>query len=138
MANYAENSDIYDVIDITPSGSSEWEDELTLATRDVLAKIKSSFWPPRDISTFDEANLDTTALLKMTVYRALGWYICPSLEKYIEGETGAWGRQAERFKEMYKEEWTIVQQLPIYDFDEDASFEDTERQPRIQRRTGRE
>lgn len=138
MANYAQDSDIYAVIDITPSASGEFEDELTTATRDVLAKIKSAFWPPRDISTFDVDNLDTTALLQLTVYRALGWYICPSLEKYVGGETGSWGRHAERFKDMFKEEWTIVQQLPIYDFDEDAVFEDTERQPKIVRRIRRE
>ena len=138
MANYALDSDIYDVIEITPSASNTWEDELTLATRDVLAKIKSSYWPPRDISTFDEGNLDTTALLKMTVYRALGWYICPSLEKYVGGEIGVWGMQASRFKDMFKEEWGIVQQLPIYDFDEDAVFEDTEALPKIVRRTRRE
>ncbi len=138
MANYALDSDIYAVIEITPSPSNKFEDELTLATRDVLAKIKSSFWPPRDISTFDEDNLDTTALLKMTVYRALGWYICPAEEKYVGGETGSWGRQAEHFKKMFKEEWTIVQQLAIYDFDEDAVFEESERQPKIVRRTRRE
>lgn len=138
MANYALDSDIYDVIEITPSASNTWEDELTLATRDVLAKIKTDFWRDRDISDFDEANLDTTALLQMTVYRALGWYICPSLEKYVGGEVGSWGRQAERFKSMYKDEWDIVQQLPIYDFDEDAVFEDTEIQPKVTRRTRRE
>jgi hypothetical protein len=138
MANYALDSDIYDVIKIEPSPSNAWEDELTLATRDVLAKIKTDFWRDRDISDFDEANLDTTALLQMTVYRALGWYICPSLEKYTAGEIGAWGMQAERFKGMYKDEWDIVQQLPIYDFDEDAVFEDTEIQPKVTRRTRRE
>jgi hypothetical protein len=138
MANYALDSDIYDVIEITPSASNTWEDELTLATRDVLAKIKSTYWPPRDISEFDEANLDTTALLKMTVYRALGWYICPGLEKYVGGEIGSWGMQASRFKDMFKEEWGIVTQLPIYDFDEDAVFEDTEALPKLQRRLRRE
>jgi hypothetical protein len=138
MANYAQDSDIYDVIIIDPSASNTWVDELTLATRDVLSKIKSTYWPPRDISTFDEDNLDTTALVQMTVYRALGWYICPSLEKYVGGEIGSWGRQASRFKDMFKEEWDIVQQLPIYDFDEDAIFEDTEALPKIVRRTRRE
>jgi len=128
MANYALDSDIYDVIEITPSASNTWVDELTTATRDVLAKIKSDFWAGRNISTFDEANLDTDALIKLTVYRALGWYICPSLEKFDDGEAGAWSRHAEHFRMMFEEEWLIIQQLPIYDFDEDSVFEDTERQ----------
>lgn len=128
MANYALDSDIYDVIEITSSASNTWEDELTTATRDVLAKIKSDFWAGRNISDFDEANLDTDALVKLTVYRALGWYICPSLESYQGGEEGKWGRKADYFMKMFEEEWLIIQQLPIYDFDEDSVFEDTERQ----------
>jgi hypothetical protein len=128
MANYALDSDIYDVITIDPLPSNALVDELTTATRDVLAKIKSDFWPPRNISNFDEANLDTDALLKITVYRALGWYICPSLEKFDDGEEGAWSRHAAHFRMMFEEEWLIIQQLPIYDFNEDSVFEDTERQ----------
>lgn len=128
MANYALDSDVYDVIRIDPSASNTWVDELTTATRDVLAKIKSDFWPPRDISTFDEDNLDVVALMKLTVYRALGWYICPSLESYQGGEEGKWGKKARDFKQQYEDEWLIVQQLPIYDFNEDSVFEDSERQ----------
>ena len=137
MANYAEDSDIYDVIRIDPSPSNAWLDELTLATRDVLAKVKSDFWPPRNITTFDEDNLDTASLLKLTVYRALGWYICPSLEKFANGEEGKWGKKATYFKEMFAEEWLIVQQLPIYDFNEDDSFDASERQGLISKTIGR-
>ena len=137
MANYALDSDIYDVIEITPSASGTFADELTTATRDVLAKVKAEFWADRPIASFDVANLDTTALTKLTVYRALGWYICPAMESYQDGEIGKWGRKAEYFKEMFHEEWQIVQQLPIYDFDEDASFEDTERQGLIAKHWGR-
>ena len=134
MANYADDSDIYYFIRIEPSPSNAWLDELTLATRDVLAKVKSDFWPPRNITTFDENNLDTASLLKLTVYRALGWYICPSLEKYANGEKGKWGHKADDFKKMYDDEWLIVQQLPIYDFNEDDVFDDSERQGLIAKR----
>ncbi|MCK5615535.1 hypothetical protein KAR91_77440 [Candidatus Pacearchaeota archaeon] len=137
MANYAEDSDICDVIRIDPSASATWLDELTTATRDVLAKVKSDWWAPRDIVLFDEANLDTDSLLKLTVYRALGWYICPSLEKFANGEEGKWGKKATYFKEMFAEEWLIIQQLPIYDFNEDDSFDDSERQGLISKEIGR-
>jgi hypothetical protein len=131
MANYALDSDVYDVIEIKPLPSNALVDELTTATRDVLHKIKYEYWVPRDIVLFDEANLDTTALVKLTVYRALGWYVCPSLESYQNGEEGKWGNKATYFQKMFEEEWLIVQQLPIYDFDEDDVFEDTDAQPFI-------
>ena len=137
MANYALDSDVYDVIEITPLPSNALVDELTTATRDVLAKIKSDFWPPRDISTFDEANLDTDSLVKIAVYRALGWYICPSHENYEDGEEGMWSKHAAHFRMMFEEEWLIIQQLPIYDFDEDGNFEDEERQGLIAKHWGR-
>jgi hypothetical protein len=131
MANYALDSDVYDVIEINPLPSNALVDELTTATRDVLHKIKYEYWPPRSITNFDEDNLDDTALVKLTVYRALGWYVCPSLESYQNGEEGKWAKKAAYFQKMFEEEWLIVQQLPIYDFDEDAVFEDTDAQPFI-------
>lgn len=137
MPNYAETSDIAKIIDIDPPAGDAWTDELTKATRDVLAKIKAEFWPPRHISSFDEANLDPDQLVDITVYRALGWYICPALENFARGEEGKWSLKANHFKDMFLEEWTTIQQLPIYDFDEDGEFEDTERQGLISKRIGR-
>jgi hypothetical protein len=137
MANYALDSDVYDVIEIKPLPSNALQDELTTATRDVLHKIKYEYWPPRSITNFDEANLDTTALLKLTVYRALGWYICPWLENFDDGEEGAWSKHAAHFRMMFDSEWLMVQEMPIYDLDEDAVFEDTDAQPFIAKKWSR-
>lgn len=137
MPIYAETSDIAEIIDINPPAEDGWTKELTKASRDILSKIKAEFWPPRHISFFKEDNLDTDELVDITVYRALGWYICPALENYARGEDGKWARKAQHFQGLFKEEWNTIQQLPIYDFDEDGEFEDTERQGLIPKRIGR-
>lgn len=137
MANYAETSDIAKIIDIDPPAGDGWTDELTKATRDVLAMIKADFWPPRHISSFDEANLDLDALVDLTCYRALGWYICPFLENYAGGEEGKWSLKAKVYKDLYHEEWLTLQKTPIYDFDEDSVFEDEETQGISSKRIGR-
>ena len=139
MANYAESSDVAEVISLDPPAGGAWNHELTKATRDVLAMIKSDFWEGsgRDITSFDEDNLDLTQLVDLTVYRALGWYICPALENFSGGEEGKWTLKAKYFQDMFNTEWLTVQQLPIYDFDENDSFEDSERQGKISYTIGR-
>ena len=139
MANYAESSDVAEVISLDPPAGDGWDYELTKATRDILAMIKSDFWEGsgRDINSFDEDNLDLTQLIDLTVYRALGWYICPALENYSGGEPGKWSLKAADYKKSFDDEWLTVQQLPIYDFDEDDSFEDSERQGKLTYDIGR-
>ena len=139
MPNYAETSDVAEVISLDPPAGDGWTYELTKATRDVLAKIKTDFWEAHgyDITLFDEDNLDLTQLVDLTVYRALGWYICPALENFANGEEGKWPLKAKYFQDMFNEEWITVQQLPIYDFNEDDTFTDSERQGLAPKRIGR-
>ena len=48
------------------------------------------------------------------------------MENFSGGEEGKWTLKAKYFQDMFAEEWLTIQQLPIYDFDENDSFEDSE------------
>lgn len=148
MANYATDSDLKDHIEsIFDYGPSSFEKDLTKATADVLNKIKAEWWTKAVQSrngiretvdygflfpTLNTANLNTAALKSLTVYRAFSAYIFPKMTKFVEDDVFL--RQAEFYADRFKEEWDVVKLLPLYDFDEDASFEDIERRGPMSRR----
>lgn len=143
MANYATDSDLLThVPDLNDHGVGSWLSELTLASADVLNKIKAAWWPHaingRSLSgenydygllipTLDEANLNEAALLNYTCYRALGTYILPRLSNMVDKDGDSFTRRADFFRGREEEEWGVIQGLPLYDFNEDSTFEDTER-----------
>jgi hypothetical protein len=129
MANYATTSDLeeYDK-EVNDQGVDSWEDQLTKATADILNLIKSAYWPQATtapLSTFDEANLNTEALRQLTVYWALTNYIYPFLSTDMDGDI--WTKREDKYKKKYDQEWSVVKGLPLYDWDEDDSFEEEER-----------
>ena len=129
MADYAQDSDLdnYDET-ILQQGVASFKNQFTMATADVLNMIKGSWWPKATslpLTSFSEANLNTEALRQLTVYKALYTYILPKLAKFLDGDT--FNEKIKFYKERFQEEWETIKNLPLYDWDEDASFEDSER-----------
>lgn len=129
MSNYAQDSDLekYDST-ISQQGIDSFESQFTLATADILNLIKGSWWPNATsipLSSFSETLLNTEQLRQLTVFKALYSYILPKLAKFLEGDV--FNEKITFYKDRFKEEWDVVKNLPLYDFDEDTSFEDSER-----------
>ena len=141
MANYAEDTDlqVYETKLLEESGVTSFEAQLTLASSDILNKIKSAWWPQASptstISDFDESKLNVNIIKQLTVYKAFADYIFPKLANFMEDDTFL--KKAEFYKEKYREEWDVVKGLPLYDFDGDDGFEDSERRGPIVRSLGR-
>ena len=138
MANYAQDSDLdkYDATVRDQDGS--FLEMFTLGTADILNLIKGAWWPQAtglSLLSFDESRLNTEALRQLTVYWTLYAYICPFLATFIEGDT--WLAKKDHYKERYDAEWAVVKNLPLYDFDEDDTFEDIERRGPFSTRLGR-
>lgn len=139
MALYAKDSDLsqYDA-SIMTQGVDSFEADLTEASADILNLIKSVWWPlatGEAIDTFDEANLNTSILKKVTIYKAFYSYIFPKIAKFTENDVFV--KKIEFYKGLFNDEWNVIKGLPLYDFDEDATFEDHERRGPIQRSLGR-
>lgn len=140
MANYAEDTDLQDYEEniLTESGIDSFEKQLTLASTEVLNKIKTAWWPQASslpISYFDEANLNVLAIKQYTIYVAFSKYIFIKLATFLEDDT--YLKKADFYKELAAEEWDIIKGLPLYDFDKDTLFEDSERRSPIVREVGR-
>jgi hypothetical protein len=144
---YADNSDLEDYVsDIFSHGAPSFASELTLASADLLNKVKAEWWPSASQArtayentlspiTLDEAYLNTAALKQATIFRALSAYIFPKLSKNVGSADGdVFSAKAEFYRKMYKEEWDTAKMLPLYDFDHDTQFEDIERRGPIPRR----
>lgn len=126
---YAKDSDIYTYDkSLKDVGEESFAAQLLLASNDVLNLIKGTWWPSAtetSLASFDEANLDDAALVQLTVFKALGDYVFPSLSKFTE--TDIFKAKAEFYQGKFKEEWANVKGLPLYDFNKDTVHEDTER-----------
>lgn len=139
MSLYAKDSDLikYDAKVMT-QGEDTFLDQLTFASDDILNLIKTGWWEEASglpISSFDETKLNVAALEKLTVYKAFYEYIFPKLSKFTEGDTFL--AKIDFYEKRFKEEWLIVKSLPLYDLDDDDTFEDGERRGPIQRRRAR-
>ena len=141
MTPYIDKDDLAKhVSDINTQGGPEnWTDQIQFATDDVLNKIKSDWWEQvsSPLFTINEDNLNTDALTNLAVYCTLGFYALPFLatERLEKGDS--FSRKAKYYRDRYKEEWEVVKLLPLYDFDEDSQFEDSERQGPIVRELSR-
>ena len=126
---YAKDSDIYTYDkSLKDIGEESFADHLLLASNDVLKLIKGTWWPSAteiSLVNFDEANLDEDALVQLTVFKALGDYVFPSLSKFTETDT--FKAKAEHYQARFKDEWATVKGLPLYDFNEDTVHDDDER-----------
>jgi len=114
---------------------SNWSDQIQYGTDDVLNKIKAAWWPQvtDPIYELDESLLNTDALANLAIYCCLGFYALPYLATERDKDGDSFSRKAEYYRGRYNEEWEVVKELPLYDFDGDTQFEDSERQGPIVR-----
>ena len=153
---YATNADlqvfIAGILDYEPPTESDFGDFLDKASEDVLNLIKAEWWPNAVATRYgsetmdvggpflpplDEANINDEALLNITCYRAFSQYIMPYLTKDADEDGDQFSRKIERYTELFANEWEIIKLLPLYDFDGDDAFSDTERRGSYSRRTAR-
>lgn len=121
------------------NGPTDWTDQIQFATDDVLNKIKADWWEQVSSPLFiiDEDLLNTEALTNLAVYRTLGFYALPLLSTERDKDGDSFSRKAEFYRDKYKEEWEIVKNLALYDFNSDDQFTDDERQGPIVRELSR-
>jgi len=147
---YATNSDLVALrVDILKHGVTDWTAQLALAEADVIERIKVEWFieaskgmfahglsgqPMQTIlDVFDITYLNTALLKNLICYRAMAWYIYPSLTKDTEDGEDAYSRRAVRYGDFYNDEWERVIKMPLYDFNADASFTALDRQPSSKR-----
>ena len=136
---YAKDSDV-EVYEKTLKdlGVQSSADHLSLASDDVLNWIKGVWWPgvtTKPLIQFDEQYLNDAALKQATVFKALGDYIFVSISSFRENDTLK--AKAEHYKKRYKDELLVIQGLPLYDFDQSATFDDDERSSTFSHRISR-
>lgn len=148
MADYADDSELKEYADdIFDHGVSSFSSEITRASADVLNRIKSEWWPNAISSkssettdsgllppVLDEQYLNEAALKQITIYRTFGFHAYPRLAKYSDIDGDSFSRRADFYRGMYDEEWKLIRNLPLYDFNADSSFDDTERRGPMGRR----
>lgn len=131
--------------DILQHGVTTWADQLAFAESDVIERIQTEWFvqaakgifahglsgQPMQIilDTWNVAYLNTGILKNLVCYRAMGWYIYPSLTKDVDDGEDAFTRRAVRYAEFYEQEWERIIKMPLYDFDADSSFSAIDRQP---------
>ena len=151
---YAVNADlqvfIAEILDYEDT-ESDFGTFLDKASEDVLNLIKAEWWPnavaarygneTMDVGVFlpplNEDNINDAALKNVTCYRAFYQYIMPYLTKDADEDGDQFSRKIERYTELFADEWATLKLLPLYDFDGDDAFSDTERRGSYGRRTAR-
>jgi hypothetical protein len=124
--------------DIMEHGVSSWSSQLTMAEADVLELIKTEWFVEAAkgvygyglgmsdyqtiINSYDQAKLNTVLLVNIICYRAMAWYIYPSLTRDTDDGNDAFSRRAERYKAFYDGEWERVKKMELYDFSGDSVF----------------
>ena len=124
---FANNEDLIQYVhDIFDHGTEDWSGEITLAEGDVINQIKINYYNLKhNRSTFNETLLTDSQWTKATVYRALSAYILPKLSTYRVEDTFA--EQMAFYKDQYADEINVQFQLGIeYDYNEDATIQDSE------------
>lgn len=150
VANYATDSDLRDYHSgVFDYGKSSFDSELTKASTDILNRVKAEWWPQavnqyysrenQDVGgltpSLDETYLNTEALKAVTVYWCFAKYVFPPMSKYTD-EGDAFSRQAKFYDDLFRETWELTKKLPLYDFNKDLTFSDTERK-KIRRKVAR-
>ena len=146
MAVYATDSDLFEhAPELANTGVGSWSDALIYASSDILNMIKASWWPYASSGVpsgenydysltnpvLDESKINEPALKNLTCYIAMSTYIYPRLSNMVNKDGDAHIRRAEFYTKRSQEEWKIVQQLPLYDFNNDTTFTDVERKGSI-------
>ena len=132
---------INDILEYEPEvfnyGIPSFDDARDKASQDVERFLRINWWPTvgkYDITyvgnrvTFEPELLDATQLARATVYCALGYYIFPRLSKF-EPNLDVFQIKYDYYKKMYAEEIDLVMRDGVaYDYNEDGTFVDEEKE----------
>ena len=127
--------------DILSHGDAvSWRKQLATAETEVIERIKSEWFVKAWasiygdgynyqtlINAFDEAKLNKSLLVNLVCYRAMAFFIYPSLTTDTDDGYDAFSRRAERYMAFHDGEWDRVSKMPLYDFTGDSTFDDLDR-----------
>lgn len=114
---------------------------VTQAIADVQRDIRNRWWSVyqankvRDRSYIGSVEMENSKLTdsqwtRVTVYRTLGYYICPSLTKFnSEGNEDRFAMMGKFYRERYEDEFSdILRDGVEYDQDGDSSISNSEKE----------
>jgi len=139
MAAWATDTDLLSYApDIHNYGTTDWSTDIARAQAAVLEWLKSSWWPeqiqrwagyhgPAYLWPLDETLLNTSLLMPVVCFRALGWEILPKLAKWSDPDGDTFHRRAQWFRDRYDDELRRVEQGALYDWTRDGNWTDYER-----------
>ena len=129
--------------DILTFGIDEFTDEHAKARDDILRKLREEWWVrSRNVTNYDisrslpslemdDARLTESQFERCAVYRVLSEYALPQLTKWNnEGSEDRFQVMMMHYRKKYNEEFnSILRDGVLYDFDNDGTVEQTEKQP---------
>ena len=129
--------------DILTFGIDEFTDEHAKARDDILRKLRDEWWVrSRNVTNYDisrslpslemdDARLTESQFERCAVYRVLSEYALPQLTKWNnEGSEDRFQVMMMHYRKKYNEEFnSILRDGVLYDFDNDGTVEQTEKQP---------
>lgn len=150
MTIWAVDADLTDyeisVVADLPNGQADWAEEIARGQDDILERIRNDWWEQHVAKKYydtsngypemDEALLNTAALKQITCYQSFARYIMPKLARFSD-EDDSYTRKIAFYTEEVEREYNKIKNLALYDFDEDSSFDYTERTGPVQRRLAR-
>ncbi len=114
---------------------------VTQAIADVQRDIRNKWWSVyqankvRDRSYIGSVEIDLTLLTdsqwtRATVYRCLGYYVCPSLTKFnATGDEDRFQQMGSYYRTAYEDEFSdILRDGVEYDVDDDGTVTNTEKE----------
>jgi len=129
--------------DILTFGIDEFTDEHAKARDDILRRLRDEWWVrSRNVTNYDisrslpslemdDARLTESQFERCAVYRVLSEYALPQLTKWNnEGSEDRFQVMMMHYRKKYDEEFnSILRDGVLYDFDNDGTVEQTEKQP---------
>jgi uncharacterized Rmd1/YagE family protein len=129
--------------DILTFGIDEFTDEHAKARDDILRRLRDEWWVrSRNVTNYDisrslpslemdDARLTESQFERCAVYRVLSEYALPQLTKWNnEGSEDRFQVMMMHYRKKYNEEFnSILRDGVLYDFDNDGTVEQTEKQP---------
>lgn len=134
--------------DILTYGIDEFTDEHAKARDDILRKLRDEWWSRSrgkanyDISRslpsleMDADRITESQFTRCAVYRVLSEYALPQLTKWnAEGDEDKFQVMMMHYRRKYDEEFNAILRDGVeYDYDDDGSVEESEKQPLHTRR----
>ena len=129
--------------DILTYGIDEFTDEHAKARDDILRRLRDEWWVrSRNVTNYDISRslpslemdndrLTESQFTRCAVYRVLSEYALPMLTKWnAEGNEDKFQVMMMHYRKKFEEEFnSILRDGVDYDFDNDGTVENTERQP---------